>query len=188
MVGMPLGWTGRRGIPGGATREWVGRPRPCQPDLEGAGSHRGWHIVLRHSMIVHPNERIRLQLRHAHVMSDERAESNRPLNRAERIVFAEGVAAFAIALVRTGTDEATSRHAILRQMSQSQVFVPGILRAAADAIKSFPQPLDETPEEIERTKPIRDLMGVPSAEQELLHSMAARELLERMAADELQGD
>ena len=35
---------------------------------------------------------------------------------------------------------------------------PQLLREAAVAISAFPQPIDETPEEIERAEPIRDMM------------------------------
>jgi hypothetical protein len=120
-------------------------------------------------------------------VTDDETTPGRGISHDEWTVISEGLAVFAIALVGLGTDEATCRHAILRHLDHWDLAAPTMLRAAADSIKSFPQPIDERPEEIERAKPVRDLMGVPSAEAELLESIAARELLQRLA-DELSAE
>ena len=119
-------------------------------------------------------------------MSDDETPPGEPLGPLGWILIAEDLAVFAIALAGAGTDETTCRHAILRHMNQWHVSGPDILQAAAHAVQRFPQPLDATPEEVERAEPCRDLSGVLTVEQQLLDALAARELLQRLA-DEHQG-
>jgi hypothetical protein len=45
----------------------------------------------------------------------------------------------------------------------------------------MPQPFDETPEEIERARPIREMFGLPTAEDELTAALQAREWLTGLA-------
>lgn len=57
------------------------------------------------------------------------------------------------------------------------------LQASADAIARQPQPLQESAEETARREPFRALLGVDSAEKQLVAALAARELLERLARE-----
>lgn len=54
---------------------------------------------------------------------------------------------------------------------------------AAEAINEQPKPLLESAETIERMRPTRSLLGVPSAAEQLLAAPSARNLLERLAGE-----
>lgn len=58
-----------------------------------------------------------------------------------------------------------------------------LLREAALAIASFPQPIDESADELERALPIRTMLGVQSASDQLAAALQARDWLERLADD-----
>lgn len=103
--------------------------------------------------------------------------------RDERRVIVEGLGALAVSLAEMGVDEDVARAQLVAMMGRVHEFKPDVLREAAQAISSFPQPLEESADELERTRAIREMFGVPSASEELEASLRAREWLERLAAD-----
>ncbi len=98
-------------------------------------------------------------------------------------MIVEGIAAFAISLAEMGTDEEAARSQLVGMMVGVHEIDPELLREAAAAVSAFPQPLDESPEEIERARPIREMLGVRSASEELEAVLRAREWLQRLADD-----
>jgi hypothetical protein len=58
-----------------------------------------------------------------------------------------------------------------------------VIREAAVAIGSFPQPPDDPPERLERGRPIRQMLGLPEPAQELAAALRARDWLQRLADD-----
>jgi hypothetical protein len=97
--------------------------------------------------------------------------------------IAEGVAALAFSHAEQGTSEEEARVVILETLMQLGEANASMVRLAASAVTSLPEPLDETPEEIERARPIREMMGVRSAENDLAATLRAREWLERLATE-----
>lgn len=55
------------------------------------------------------------------------------------------------------------------------------VRAVAAAVARLPQPLDEGAYERERRRPIEEMLGVTSPEEQLSAALRAREVLERFA-------
>jgi hypothetical protein len=104
-------------------------------------------------------------------------------NTDETRKIAEGTAALAISLAEQGASEEVWRAAMLRMLEQLGEANAAIVRLAASAVTSLPEPLDETPEEIERARPFRETLGVRSAEEDLAATLRAREWLERLAND-----
>jgi hypothetical protein len=58
-----------------------------------------------------------------------------------------------------------------------------VIREAAVTIQAFPQPPDESAERLERTSPIRQMLGLPEPAEELAATLRAREWLQRLAND-----
>jgi hypothetical protein len=102
---------------------------------------------------------------------------------SERQKLVEGIGAAAVTLAEMGESEGEARSRLVALLNQVGVTDAEIVRDAAAAIGTFPQPIDETLEEIERARPIRESLGVPSAEYELEAALRAREWLQRLAAD-----
>lgn len=104
-----------------------------------------------------------------------------PLNPDEFRVAAEGLAAIAIASFEMGEGEGAARSAVLSMWQQlgrpSQVFA-----AAADSIAKLPQPLLESAPETERSRQVREMLGVLSSEESLTAMLNARDLLQRLSA------
>jgi hypothetical protein len=96
------------------------------------------------------------------------------------VVDSLAVVAVGLAGMGTGSEEALATLADL--LLKLGVTDPEVLDAAAEAVAALPQPVDETPEERERHAAARELLGVPSAEEELAASLQAREWLQHVAA------
>jgi hypothetical protein len=96
---------------------------------------------------------------------------------------AEGIAALAISYAEQVASEEEWRAALLETLVQLGEANALMLRLAAAAVTSLPEPLDETPEEIESARHIREMMGVRSAEEDLAAVLRAREWLERLATE-----
>lgn len=60
---------------------------------------------------------------------------------------------------------------------------PGLVVNAAAAVRSMPQPLDETVADPERAEQIRQMLGLASAHDQLEAMLAAREALEDVARE-----
>lgn len=103
--------------------------------------------------------------------------------RDDRRVIVEGLGAMAVSLAETGEDEDTARRQLVGMMLQLHETDVEVLREAAEAIASFPQPIDESADELERARPIREMLGVRSASEDLEASLRARDWLERLAND-----
>lgn len=99
---------------------------------------------------------------------------------SEDQIVSDGLAAIAITEFEIGKPRDEIESDLLAAWIQlgSQ---PGAFRAASKAIASFPQPILESAEKSERMRPIREMLGVTSTEDQLLANLAARELLEELA-------
>lgn len=102
-----------------------------------------------------------------------------------RQIIVEGLAAHAVALAEMGADEADVHARLIAELHRLSVADPvAVLREAAAAVTAGPQPLDETADELERARPIRELLGVTDPAQQLAATLRAREWVQRLA-DEL---
>ncbi len=101
----------------------------------------------------------------------------------QRRVVAEGIAAMAVTLAEMGATEDEARVKILAMLQQVGPADAEIVREAAACIGQMPQPLNESAEEVERARPIREMLGVTSAEEQLTAALTGREWLEHLAAD-----
>lgn len=90
----------------------------------------------------------------------------------------------AITLSEMGTGPDDARSQLLGWLQRYQLENPadvGVVRDAAAAVGTFPQPVDEPAYEIERSQHFRQLLGVPSAAEQLAAQLRAREWLEQLA-------
>ena len=101
-------------------------------------------------------------------------------------VIIEGLAATAVTLAERNERESTALGYLRDLAEQAGVHRAGAFREAAAAITQMPQPPLETAEETERALPLRAMLGVQSAEDQLSAALLGRELLVRLA-DELEG-
>ncbi len=99
----------------------------------------------------------------------------------------DGMATFAITFAQMGDAEEDARAKLIGylqgQLHVEQVDAVRILRAAAEVIRSFPQPPDESAERLERGRAVRELLGVPEPADDIAATLRAREWLERLATD-----
>lgn len=98
----------------------------------------------------------------------------------ERRTVIEGLAAIATSLAEAGMPEPDA-HAQLVAWIERLGVDAATVRAAAAEVARQPQPLEETAEETERARPIREMLGVTSAEDQLIAALRAREWLEQLA-------
>ncbi len=104
----------------------------------------------------------------------------------QRRVVIEGLAATAVTLAERDERETTAL-AYLRDLSeQAGGRTARVFRSAAAAITAMPQPPLESAEETERARPMRQMLGVQSVEDQLTAALRGREWLLRLA-DELEG-
>lgn len=104
-------------------------------------------------------------------------------DREAQKVIVEGLAALTISLVSMGSSADETRAQLMGWAAQLGVADdPRAFRSAAACVRSGPHPLQESAEETERARPIREMLGVPSAEDDLLAEMTAAETLEEIAA------
>jgi len=102
-------------------------------------------------------------------------------------VLIDGLAATAVTLAERDERETTAL-AYLRDLSdQAGGRTAAIFRAAAAAITSMPLPPLESAEETERSRPMRQMLGIQSVEDQLTAALRGRAWLVRLA-DELDGD
>ena len=101
----------------------------------------------------------------------------------QRRVVVDGVAAAAIYYAEMGYPEDVARSWLLARLQQVGATDAEVVRDAAESVARQPQPLEESAEETERARPIREMLGVTSAEDQLSAALTAREWLERLAAD-----
>jgi hypothetical protein len=99
----------------------------------------------------------------------------------ERQVIVEGIAAYAVTYAEMGATENEAVRMLVAHLLRLAGPDPTIIEDAARAVRSMPQPFDETPEEIERARPIREMFGLPTAEDELTAALQAREWLTGLA-------
>lgn len=108
--------------------------------------------------------------------------SETPFSPAEWRTAAEGLSAIAITSFEMGSDSDRAREAVL--VMWEQLGRPrDLFKAAAETVSHSPQPMPETAGETERTRYIREMLGVTSAEDALISMLSARELLEKLAAE-----
>ena len=96
---------------------------------------------------------------------------------------ASGLAAIAITRFEMGDDVETAHGQVLSAWV-SLGSPPGLFAAAAASIAGMPQPLLESASKSERMDVIREAIGAASPSSQLEAMLRARELLERLAAEE----
>lgn len=96
------------------------------------------------------------------------------------VVIAQGLAAIATTMFEMGASAEDVRK---RMLGEWQRFgePSEVLRMAADEVAAGPQPLEESANETERARLIRERLGVQSAETQLLAAMDARAVLSQLA-------
>jgi len=100
-------------------------------------------------------------------------------------VVVEGLAVTAVTLAERDERDATALGYLRDLSDQVGLRTPKVFRAAAEAITNMPQPPLESAEETERARPMRTMLGVQSAEDQLSAALRGREWLLRLA-DELE--
>ena len=101
----------------------------------------------------------------------------------------KGLATIAVAIAREDGSDDDIRARLLEVMLALQISdteAPSLLRAAAASVSVLPHPQMETIEETERRRPIREILGVHSLDEQLTAMLRARQLLEDLAG-QLEG-
>lgn len=98
----------------------------------------------------------------------------------ERQIVAEGLSAMAVTFFEMGHTKREVRDFLVAQW-QRLGSTDGAFEDALLAMRTMPQPLSESPEEIERARPIREALGVAPADDQLNAALAATELLVELA-------
>ncbi len=93
----------------------------------------------------------------------------------------EGLARTAVTLAERDEREANALGYLRDLSDQLGLCTSAVFRAAAAAITEMPQPPLESAEETERARPMRTMLGVPSAEDRLSAALKGREWLLRLA-------
>jgi hypothetical protein len=93
----------------------------------------------------------------------------------------EGLAAMATTIAEMGGSEDDIVKQVGAYMLRIGLATPEDVDAIADAIARLPQPLNESADEIEKARPIREMLNVISAEDQLIASLRAREALRAFA-------
>jgi len=99
----------------------------------------------------------------------------------ERQVIVDGLAATAITLAERHERETTALGYLRDLADQVGARSAAVFRDAASAITNMPQPPLESAEETELALPMRQMRGVPSAEDQLAAALLGREWLSRLA-------
>lgn len=100
-------------------------------------------------------------------------------------VVVDGLAATAVMLAERDEREATALGYLRDLSNQAGGGTAQVFRAAADAITNMPLPPLESAEETERSRPMREMLGVQSVEDQLTAALRGRAWLLRLA-DELE--
>ena len=98
-------------------------------------------------------------------------------------VVVEGLAATAVTLAERDEREANALGYLRDLAAQVGQRTPPVFRSAAAAITNMPQPPLESADETERARPLRQMLGVQSAEDKLAAALKGREWLLRLAAE-----
>jgi hypothetical protein len=100
----------------------------------------------------------------------------------QRRVIARGIAVLAVSLGEKGETQQDAGAAIIAYLVYDLLIdeadLVSVIRDAAAAVASLPQPVDEPAERLERGRPIRELLGLPEPSTEIVRTLRARELLE----------
>jgi len=112
-------------------------------------------------------------------MSDQVPSAAKDDHQRQRIL--EGLGAMAVTVAEMGGTPQQIAETVGRQMLRFELVTPDDVLDVAAAISLLPQPLNESAEHRERARPIEKLLGVPSPEQLLVATLAAREALEEFA-------
>lgn len=103
---------------------------------------------------------------------------------AHDLRITEGLAAIAISVAEMGGSDEDIKAQVMSMIAALRVDDPtAVLRAAAGAVARLPAPLEESSDKSERHRRVREMLGVKSAEEQLVASLRGREVLERMASD-----
>lgn len=96
---------------------------------------------------------------------------------------AEGLAATAVTLAERNERESTALGYLRDLSAQVGLRTPMVFRAAATAITNMALPPLESAEDTERARPIRQMLGVQSVEDQLSAALKGREWLLRLAEE-----
>lgn len=102
----------------------------------------------------------------------------------------EGLAAIATSVAEMGGTDDDIRAGVANMMLQLHIAdheVVDVLRAVVASISKMPQPMTESAEKTERRRHVREMLGVQSAEEQLLAMMRAREVVQQLA-DRLESE
>ncbi|MDZ5662349.1 hypothetical protein SFC79_11290 [Nocardioides sp. S-58] len=100
---------------------------------------------------------------------------------AERRADLEGIAAIAISACQMGKPDHEVEQAVRHTAHAVGRATREDLARVAEAIRQFPQPDDLSSDERERRRPIDEMVGLASAEEELEALLRAREVVLRIA-------
>jgi hypothetical protein len=105
----------------------------------------------------------------------------------QREMIVEGMAAIAVTLAEMGHGEEDTRQQVVSYLVErlriDETDLVPVIREAATAIQTFPQPTNEPAEQLERGRPVRQMLGLPEPAEELEAMLRAREWLERLATE-----
>ena len=96
-------------------------------------------------------------------------------------VVVEGLVVTAMTLAERDERDSNALGYLRDLADQVGLRTPAVFRAAAVAITEMPQPPLESADETERARPMRQMLGVQSAEDKLAAALRAREWLVRLA-------
>ncbi len=96
-------------------------------------------------------------------------------------VVVEGLVATALTLAERDERDGNALGYLRDLSDQVGLRTPAVFRAAAAAITQMPQPPLESADATERARPMREMLGVQSAEDKLAAALRAREWLLRLA-------
>lgn len=98
--------------------------------------------------------------------------------------IAEGIGVMAVTIAQMDGTEADVWAKVLQMMVQLRIDETdgeGLVREAAESIAGLPQPPNDSPEQLERGRRIREMFGLPEPADELASYLRGREWLESLA-------
>ncbi len=93
----------------------------------------------------------------------------------------EGLAAMAVSLAEMGSSETELVKVVGSSMASLGLTSSADVRDVAGAISHLPEPVDESAEVRDRRRPIDEMLGLTSPEDQLVAALRARDALEAFA-------
>ncbi|WP_105034119.1 hypothetical protein [Cryobacterium aureum] len=101
------------------------------------------------------------------------------MTNASKSIIVDGLGAYAVTFFEMGDSREVARGKLLAEWQRFGEPV-GVFHMAAKAIGEFPQPVLESVAASERKGLIREMLGAQSPEQQLVATLRAREVLEKL--------